>query len=77
MTLPTDKQLIATARKYGLDLNGLKCKVFALFDLGYSPKEVRYILRRYRNPDSPITLSNTVRRYFHQWKKETGVISRL
>jgi len=65
----SDKQLVAVARKYNLDLGGLKCRAFALFDQGYSPKEVRYLLRNFRDPQYPQSFSNTIRKYYFLWRK--------
>jgi hypothetical protein len=42
---------------------GLKCRAFALFDQGYSPKEVRYPLRDFQDPGRPQSFSNTIRKY--------------
>ena len=69
MKAVTDKKIIETARKYNLNLDSMKCKAFALFDQGYAPKEVRYLLRSYRDPHHPETFSNTIRRYYSLWHR--------
>jgi len=63
-----DKQLIDTARKYNLDPNSMKSEAFALFDHGYSLKEVRFLLRRHKNPADPSSYSSTLRRYRILWE---------
>ena len=63
-----DKKQIETARKYGLNPGTLKCHAFALFDEGYSPLEVRFLLRRHANAHSRQVLANTERRYHQIWK---------
>jgi len=69
----SDKQLVAVARKYNLDPGGLKCRTFALFDQGYSPKEVRYLLRDLRDPEYPQSFSNTTRKYYFLWRKDQEI----
>ena len=68
----TDELLIATARKYGLAPDGLKCQAFALFDQGYSRSEVRFLLRSLRSPQRPRSFSNTIRKYHFLWQKAQG-----
>ena len=63
-----DKQLIDTATKYNLDPNSMKSEAFALFDHGYSLKEVRFLLRRHKNPADPSSYSSTLRRYRILWE---------
>jgi hypothetical protein len=41
-----DKKQTETARECGLNPGTLKCQAFALFDDGYSPIEVRFLLCR-------------------------------
>jgi len=53
-----DEKVIRTARKYGLRPGTVKCDIFRLFDEGYSPQEVRYLLRNYAV--EPATFSRTV-----------------
>ena len=67
MKAVTDKKIIETARKYNLNLDSMKCEAFALFDQGYAQKEVRYLLRSYRDPRSPEIFSNTIRKYYSLW----------
>ena len=64
----SDKELIETARKHNLDPNSMKGEAFALFDRGYSLKEVRFLLRRHRNPANPSVYSATLRRYRKLWE---------
>jgi hypothetical protein len=64
----SDKDIIETTRKYNLDPNSMKCEAFALFDQGYSTKEVRFLLRKYRDPYYPQSFSSTIRRYYLAWK---------
>ena len=59
----TDKELIETARRHNLGPNSMKGEAFALFDRGYSLKEVRFLLRRRRNSANPSVFSATLRRY--------------
>lgn len=47
----SDKQLLQVARKYNLIPGSLKNKVFLLLEQGRSLEEIRFLLRRYRNPD--------------------------
>ena len=68
MKLVNDKQLIETARKWNLDPNSMKNEAFALFDHGYSLKEVRFLLRRHKNPANPSSYSSTLRRYRKLWE---------
>jgi hypothetical protein len=65
----SDKQLVVVARRYNLDPGSLKCQAFALFDQGYSPKEARYLLRSFRDPEYPQSFSNTIRKYYFLWRK--------
>jgi len=48
---------------------GLKCLAFTLFDQKYSPKEVRYLLRDFRDPEYPQSFANTIRKYHFLWTK--------
>jgi len=68
----TDSKLIETSRKYRMDPGGLKCKVFTLFDQGYSTIEVAFLLRKYQDPKTPRSYRATVRKYHVLWKKEQG-----
>jgi len=65
----SDTEIIAAARKYRLDPSAMKCQVFALFDKGYSPAEVRYLLRHLRDPQNPRSFSNTIRKYYFLWRQ--------
>jgi len=60
---------IEVARKYKLRLLTVKLQAFRLFDEGYSPPEVRYILRDLEIPGHHKSFSNTIRRYYSLWKK--------
>ena len=64
-----DKKYIELARKYNLRLPSMKLGVFSLFDKGYSPAEVRFILRDLDFSGEHRTFSNTIRRYYSLWKK--------
>lgn len=64
-----DKKDIEVARKYKLRLLTMKLEVFRLFDEGYSPAEVRFILRDLDFSGEHRTFSNTIRRYYSLWKK--------
>jgi len=64
-----DKKYIEIARKYNLRLSSMKLGVFSLFDEGYSPSEVRFILRHVEIPGEHRSFSNTIRRYYSLWKK--------
>ena len=64
-----DKKYIEVARKYNLRLPSMKLGVFSLFDEGYSPAEVRFILRHVEVPGGHRSFSNTIRRYYSLWKK--------
>lgn len=68
-----EKRDIEVARKYGLRLLTLKLAAFRLFDEGYSPAEVRYILRDFEPPGKHKTFSNTIRRYYALWEKAQAV----
>ncbi|MFW6105077.1 MAG: hypothetical protein ACOC7P_00685 [Chloroflexota bacterium] len=68
MKIVNDKQLIETARKYNLDPSSVKSEAFALFDQGYSLKEVRFLLRGHKNPANPLSYSSTLRRYRKLWE---------
>lgn len=63
----SDTELLNTARNYQLDPFGLKCRVFALLDNGYSRREVRFLLRNFRDPKRPQVFTETVRRYYQLW----------
>jgi len=64
-----DKKDIEVARKYKLRLLTMKLEAFRLFDEGYSPAEVRFILRDLDFSGEHRTFSNTIRRYYSLWKK--------
>jgi len=64
-----EKRNIEVARKYKLRLLTVKLQAFRLFDEGYSPAEVRYILRYIEVPGEHKSFSNTIRRYYSLWKK--------
>lgn len=63
-----DKEIIETARKYGLKPGTIKCDIFYLFDKGYSPIEVKFLLRDYITTKyAPILKS--INRYYHTRKR--------
>ncbi len=64
-----EKKYIEVARKYRLRLYTVKLEAFLWFDEGYSPPEVRYILRHVEIPGEHRTFKNTIRRYYSLWKK--------
>jgi len=65
---------IGTGRKYGLTPGTLKCEAFTLFDQGYSPGEVRYLLRHYKLTHG-ISFASTIRRYFYTWGRRQATKS--
>jgi len=67
-----EKKDVEVARKYKLRLLTMKLVVFRLFDEGYSPAEVRYIVRNFEVSGSHRTFSNTIRRYHSLWKEAQG-----
>ena len=68
MKLINDKELIETARRYNLDPDSMKGEAFALFDHGYSLREVRFLLRKHKNPANPSSYSSTLRKYRILWE---------
>lgn len=64
----SDEQLLQVARKYNLIPGSLKNKVFLLLEQGRSLEEIRFLLRRCRNPDRPETFARTVWRYAFDWR---------
>jgi len=64
-----EKRDIEVARKYKIRLYTMKLMVFRLLDEGYSPAEVKFILRKFIIPEDYRSFSNTVRRYQSLWKK--------
>ena len=73
MGVLSDKQLISVTRKYNLNPGDLKCRAFALFDQSYSQREVRYLLRGFRDSQFPQRFSNTIRRYYSLWREAQEV----
>ncbi|MEW6046796.1 MAG: hypothetical protein AB1609_09995 [Bacillota bacterium] len=65
----TDELLLETAKRYGIAPGSLKSHAFALFDQGLSRAEVRYLLMRFRNPEKPRALAETIRRYELMWQE--------
>ena len=64
-----DRELIEASRKYGIRLYTLKIDAFMLFDMGYLPTEVAYLLD-YENIDRNLEkFKRTIRRYHFDWKK--------
>jgi hypothetical protein len=59
-----DKKEVEVARKYGIRPGTVKCQAFRLFDEGYKPMEVRYLLRRSANTRHRRGFSHTIRRYY-------------
>lgn len=68
----TDEDLLAAARKYGIQPDSLKATAFALFDRGLTRAEVRFMLRERRKPDDGGTFAATVRTYHRQWTERRG-----
>jgi len=64
-----EKKYIEVARKYKLRLLTVKLEAFRLFDEGYSPAEVMYILHYIEIPGEHRSFSNTIRRYYSLWIK--------
>ena len=64
-----EKKYIEVLRKYRLRLYTVKLEAFRWFDEGYSPTQVRYILRHVEVPGEHRTFANTIRRYYSLWKK--------
>jgi len=64
----SDKELIDTAREYNIGPDSMKSEAFALFEHGYSLKEVRFLLRRHKNPANPLGYSSTLRSYRNLWE---------
>ena len=67
MSREDEERIIRTARKYGLRPGTIKCEIFRLFDRGYSPQEVRYLLRDLAI--EPNAFSKTVSRYHYSWER--------
>ena len=64
------KRTIAVARKYKIIPGTTKCDIFVLFEEGYSPREVSFILSNLKEVyDNPKTFTNNIRRYYFDWKK--------
>ncbi len=63
----SERAIIETARKYGVNPGSMKCHAFALFDQGFNREEVRYLLRSYRKPEDPGAFSGTLRTYHKLW----------
>ena len=63
-----DRRAVEIAGKYKLRLGTMKFQIFCLFEEGYKPREVRYILRDYIVvADDPVIRS--IYRYHSAWKK--------
>lgn len=67
------KEYISIARKYGIRLDTLKIDAFVLFERGYSPSEVIYILRHQEILPRIKTFKQTIRRYYFDWKQAQNV----
>ena len=63
------RETIEVDRKYGLRPGTLKCDIYKLFDKGYTPVEVRYLLQDSKAVTND-PLSRSIRRYYYYWKKE-------
>ena len=63
-----DQELVEVARKYHLLPGSLKCEIFLLFDKGYAPKYVKYLLRDFITSRIDPTL-RSINRYYYTWKK--------
>jgi len=63
-----ENDMISTAIKYNIRPGTLKCEAFALFDKLYPLRIIRYYLkRRWRK-----NVTDTVRRYYYEWKLQAG-----
>ena len=67
MTTISNSIMIKTSRRYNLEPGSIKCTAFALFDGGYSRREVRFLLRSdYKcRRDIP---SGNIRKYQYLWE---------
>jgi len=68
-----EEKTIEIARRYGLVPGTKKCLAFLFFDEGYGPKEVRYLLRRFKVGITDRAFANSIRRYYYTWKKENDI----
>ena len=68
-----EKEYISIARKYGIRLNTLKIEAFVLFQRGYSPSEVIYVLRDRQKLPGTKTFKRTIRRYYFDWEQAQDV----
>ena len=71
-----DMETIRIARKYGLAPGTVKCEVFMLFERGFTPREVKFILRDLKIDSEDRTFPNNINRYYYTWKhsqKNLGV----
>ena len=66
MTLLRDMKVLEVSHKYGLSTGSIKAQAFTLFEQGYSPRDVSYLLRRLRRKNT--SFSSTIRRYYGLWK---------
>lgn len=63
-----DLKSIGIARKYRLRLGTMKFEIFRLFEEGYTPSEVRYIIRDHIVSHDGSKIKN-INRYYYSWKK--------
>jgi len=65
-----DIETIHIARKYRLTPGTVKCGIFMLFEQGFTPREVRFILRDLKIDSEDRAFSNTISRYYYTWKHD-------
>ena len=68
MTVLGDMEVLEVSHRYNLSPGSMKAQAFALFERGYSTKDVGYLLRRLRKEKSRLLFSSTIRRYYGLWK---------
>ena len=69
---PTDEDILAVSRRYGVSPGTLKCEVFRMLDAGLAKAEIRYLLRGRAVDGRKATLASTVRAYHRQWLARQG-----
>ncbi|MBI4187678.1 MAG: hypothetical protein HY529_00545 [Chloroflexi bacterium] len=68
MPLLKDMDVLDISHKYSLSPGGMKAQAFALFERGYSTRDVGYLLRRLRNGTTKQHFTSTIRRYYGLWR---------
>jgi hypothetical protein len=69
MVSKEDRNYIEVSRKYNIRLCTFKLETFLLFEQGYKPSEVAYLLRHAQPIAEDKTFGRTIRRYYYDWKK--------